>query len=147
MPPLTMRQRRILAVVATDATYERRLAGDPAVWVGKCIFCGRALTIARDGTPVSRATLEHIWPRNHGGTDALENLALACAACNHEKGVRHDQRHERDPRLAEIAGALAVKRKARWRDPDAVGLGEHVRWVRARESASEPPSPPPRRRR
>jgi 5-methylcytosine-specific restriction endonuclease McrA len=143
MPPLTTRQRRILAVVATDSTYEPRVVGGAdarlvpstkeVVWVGKCIFCGRALSIAADGVPISRATLEHIWPRNHGGTDALENLALACASCNHEKGVRHDQRRRMDPKLAEICGALAEKRKARWREPVAA-LAEHVRWVRARET-------------
>jgi len=119
--------------VATDSTYQRREARGETVWVGKCIFCGRALTIAADGTPGPRVTLEHIWPRSHGGTDALENLALACAGCNHEKGVRHDQRRRADPRLAEIAAALTAKRQARWRDPEVVGMGELVRRVREQE--------------
>lgn len=41
-----------------------------------------------NGDPISRATLEHIIPRTHGGTDALENLGLACARCNQGKGSR-----------------------------------------------------------
>jgi hypothetical protein len=37
---------------------------------------------------VSVATfhIEHIIPRQHGGTDDLANLALACYHCNHHKG-------------------------------------------------------------
>lgn len=131
---LSARGRKFLAVVATDATFALHEARGARVWVGKCLHCNRALTIAADGTPVSRATLEHIWPRNHGGDDTLENLALACAGCNHEKGTRHDWKRRTDPRLAEIAAMLAARRRERWRDPetDDVGLGEHVRWVRAR---------------
>ena len=30
--------------------------------------------------------VEHIIPRQHGGTDDLENLALACIDCNLHKG-------------------------------------------------------------
>lgn len=32
--------------------------------------------------------IEHIVPRRYGGTDDLENLALACPACNLHKGDR-----------------------------------------------------------
>lgn len=31
--------------------------------------------------------VKHIIPRKHHGTDALENLALACFACNNHKGA------------------------------------------------------------
>ena len=31
--------------------------------------------------------LEHIIARQHGGTDAPENLALACPECNYQKGT------------------------------------------------------------
>jgi 5-methylcytosine-specific restriction endonuclease McrA len=30
--------------------------------------------------------IDHILPRQHGGTDAIENLALACPECNLRKG-------------------------------------------------------------
>jgi 5-methylcytosine-specific restriction endonuclease McrA len=116
---VSAKQRRILAIVATDATFEPARQGDALVWVGKCIFCGRSLSIAADGTPISAATIEHIWPRTHGGDDALANLALACRGCNREKGGRHDTKHRKDARLAEIVDALRAKRAARWREPPA----------------------------
>ena len=34
-----------------------------------------------------RFHLEHILPRQHGGSDAPENLALACPECNYQKGT------------------------------------------------------------
>lgn len=30
--------------------------------------------------------IEHIRPRQHGGDDSVENLALACSTCNWHKG-------------------------------------------------------------
>ncbi|MGE3311224.1 MAG: HNH endonuclease [Limisphaerales bacterium] len=33
-----------------------------------------------------RFHVEHILPRQHGGADATDNLALACPACNLRKG-------------------------------------------------------------
>jgi 5-methylcytosine-specific restriction endonuclease McrA len=57
-------------------------------------------------------------PLGHGGTDELENLALACGACNHEKGVRHDRRRRDDPKLAEVVERLRRRRRERWRAPE-----------------------------
>jgi hypothetical protein len=34
-----------------------------------------------------RFHLEHICPRRHGGADAWNNLAWACARCNERKGT------------------------------------------------------------
>jgi hypothetical protein len=116
--PVSSKQERILAIVATDRTFERHLRGDAPVWVGKCIFCNGKLMIAADGTPISRATIEHIWPRVHGGDNTLVNLALACARCNREKGGRHDSGHKDDARFLEIVEALRVRRRTRWREPD-----------------------------
>ena len=121
------RLRLALAIVATDATFERRVVRGQELWVGRCIFCNRALTVELDGRLDGRATLEHIQPRHHGGDDRVVNLALACRGCNHEKGVRHDARDRNDPRLGEIIAALAARRRERWREPETVGLGELVR--------------------
>lgn len=33
------------------------------------------------------ATVDHVIPQAHGGTDELENLVLACGPCNVRKGV------------------------------------------------------------
>jgi HNH endonuclease len=43
-----------------------------------CVWCSTPLTFR------SRvATLDHVRCRSHGGADALDNLVLACAPCNH----------------------------------------------------------------
>ena len=95
------KQRLLLAVAATDRTFEtKELDGEPVI-EGKCIHCQRKLTLRTDGTPINGATLEHIVPKNHGGTDDLGNLAIACARCNSEKGLRVEQDcvHRRVQRL------------------------------------------------
>lgn len=111
------KRRTILAIVATDATFARGRYGAGEALLGKCLHCGTTLVIGLDGEPVSRATIEHILPRSHGGTDELENLGLACARCNHQKGMRHDSKRRGDPRLAEIVSKLLERRRARWREP------------------------------
>ena len=109
------KQRTFLAIIATDSTFERATAGDREGWSGKCLHCNAKLLIGLDGEPISRATIEHIEPKNHGGTDDLENLGIACARCNSEKGVRHDHKKKSDARLQEIIAKLREKRMARWR--------------------------------
>ena len=115
-------RRRILDIVATDSTFVTSEQQGQPVWVGKCIHCNRRLIVARDGTPISHATIEHIVPRNHGGTNEVENLALACGSCNFEKGRRHDIRRADDPKFIEIVDRLRQVRRQRWRDPP--GLAE-----------------------
>lgn len=129
------KRRRILAIVWTDATFERAEQRGQDVWLGRCIHCGAPLVVRADGEPISRATIEHLVPRAHGGTDALDNLALACARCNHGKGVRHDPRYASDPRARELVARLVARRRERWRDPPE-GLLHSPR--------ADPP-PPPRR--
>jgi 5-methylcytosine-specific restriction endonuclease McrA len=112
------RKRRLFLTIAeTDHTFSLVGRGAEAVWRGKCIHCRRWLTLSAAGEPISEATIEHILPRNHGGTDELENLAIACARCNHEKGVRHDNRSRGDQQLALIVSRLRAERARRWRQP------------------------------
>jgi 5-methylcytosine-specific restriction endonuclease McrA len=101
----------VLAVVATDATFteDARVGG----YVGKCIHCRTKLVVTRDGQ--TSATIEHVLPQSHGGTNAPENLALACARCNHEKGRRHDVRKANDPVFMEQLERLRTERARRWR--------------------------------
>ncbi len=106
----------MLAVVATDSTFELSRHGTQVVWVGACIHCRSPLTVSADGRPVSKATIEHIWPQNHGGDDALANLAIACESCNLSK-ARHDRRSKRDAKLLEIVAELRRRRQERWREP------------------------------
>ena len=48
----------------------------------RCEYCG----LHEDQSPLAALHIEHILPRKHGGTDHLENLALACIDCNLHKG-------------------------------------------------------------
>ncbi len=111
------KQRQLLLVADTDQTFQvKDLDGEP-ILEGKCIHCQKKLTLRMDGTPINGATLEHIVPRNHGGTDDIENLAIACASCNSEKGLRHDHKRADDPKLKEIIERLQRRRRERLRQP------------------------------
>ncbi len=46
----------------------------------RCFYCGRQ-TLWND------ATLEHVIPRCRGGTDHINNLAMACIRCNNAKSI------------------------------------------------------------
>jgi hypothetical protein len=48
----------------------------------RCEYC----LLPQHAAPVYRFHVEHIRARQHGGSDALDNLALACPNCNHHKG-------------------------------------------------------------
>ena len=48
----------------------------------RCEFC----QLHQDDSPLAVLHVEHIIPRIHGGTDGLDNLALACIDCNLHKG-------------------------------------------------------------
>jgi hypothetical protein len=80
----------------------RRRAGN------RCEYC----LLRQQHEEASPFHVEHIIAQQHGGTDALENLALACCWCNAIKG----------PNLASIdpdSGALTRlfhPRKDRWAD-------------------------------
>jgi 5-methylcytosine-specific restriction endonuclease McrA len=59
-----------------------------------CHWCGIELRLTHDPRDPARATREHLVPRHLGGADTLDNLALACAACN---GARADGTGAPDP--------------------------------------------------
>lgn len=46
-----------------------------------CEYCG----LRQEEQPAFRLHIEHIIAQKHGGTDELENLALACRHCNLNK--------------------------------------------------------------
>jgi len=106
----------LLAIIATDRTFEKVSYRGRTVWSGKCIHCNTRLQLELDGRPISRATVEHIEPRTHGGTNELENLAIACARCNGGKGRKLDVRKRSDPKLTEVIERLQERRRKRWRD-------------------------------
>lgn len=119
------RQLLLLAAAVTDSTFERTVLDGQAVWVGKCIHCGAKLVVRDDGWALGKASLEHVWPSTQGGTEDIENLAVACAGCNREKGVRHDRRGGQ--RLEEVVAVLRERRAVRWRDPREVGMQARLR--------------------
>ncbi len=49
----------------------------------RCEYC----QLHQDDSPLAALHIEHIRPIKHGGTDALENLCLACIDCNLHKGT------------------------------------------------------------
>jgi hypothetical protein len=115
----------LLAAAVTDATFQRTLVDGQAAWVGKCLHCGRRLVVRDDGRAMGQATLEHVWPQSQGGSDAVENLAVACNGCNREKGSRHDHGKSAS-RLGEVVAVLRERRRERWRDPASVGMATRL---------------------
>jgi 5-methylcytosine-specific restriction endonuclease McrA len=113
---MSRRHKLLRAVAVTDTTFERTTLDGQAVWVGKCIHCNAKLVLTDDGRPLGEATLEHIFPQTQGGTDDVDNLAIACARCNREKGARHDAR-KKGERLDHVVTLLRARRAERWRDP------------------------------
>jgi 5-methylcytosine-specific restriction endonuclease McrA len=111
------KQRKLLQIAATDRTFEVKDLDGERILEGKCIHCQKKLTLHMDGTPINGATLEHIVPKNHGGTDDIQNLAIACASCNSEKGLRHDHKRADDPKLREVIERLQRRRRDRLRKP------------------------------
>jgi 5-methylcytosine-specific restriction endonuclease McrA len=110
------RNRRLLLLAAsTDRTFELKERNGEPVLEGKCIHCLKKLSLDLDGRPLGGPTLEHIVPSNHGGTDDVENLSIACARCNSEKGLRHDRRPADDLKLREIIERLQARRRERFR--------------------------------
>ena len=59
-----------------------------------------------------RFTLDHVLPQSAGGSDTLDNLALACRNCNERRGNRVVGR---DPET-EVVVPLFNPRSERWAD-------------------------------
>ncbi|MDG4898838.1 HNH endonuclease [Mesorhizobium sp. WSM4976] len=76
---------------------------------GLCCWCGEPFTAT--GTP-REATLEHVKPKMHGGTNARANLAAACRQCNQDRGNRMNEakqeaaKRKKAARLARPTSAL-----------------------------------------
>ena len=109
--------RLLLWCAATDSSFALARVGDRTVLAGKCIHCKRKLAVDLDGRPLSHETVEHIVPRTHGGTDAIENLAIACSRCNQGKGARLDPRPWEDEGLQRVIQTLQARRAKRMRAP------------------------------
>lgn len=115
---MSRRGTLFLQIIRTDKTFSPKLHRGEVIWQGKCIHCNTKLAFDLDGEPLDGATVEHINPRHHGGTDAVENIAAACARCNHAKGRRLDHRRPGDPDLQAMVAHLQAVRAERWRAAD-----------------------------
>ena len=49
-----------------------------------CQYCGRNLL--RDVGTFYEATVDHVWPKSHGGRRSRDNVVAACNLCNQLKG-------------------------------------------------------------
>ena len=121
--PALPRHQIFLALVASDRTFRPPTTGAAAssrpVWLGKCIHCQPSLWVDIKGNPGANGTLEHIVPSSLGGTGAANDLALACARCNQQKGTRLDVLGLDYPRLQTVIDTLQKRRRTRWRDVPA----------------------------
>ena len=73
---------------------------------------GEYCHLHQDDSPLAGLHIEHIVPKIHGGTDNLENLALACIDCNLHKGTNLTGI---DPQTNEVT-ELFHPRRQKWED-------------------------------
>jgi 5-methylcytosine-specific restriction endonuclease McrA len=120
-------RRLFLQALASDAL----ALLDDGEWETRCLHCRRRLRVRADGEALGNATLEHVVPQSWFGkraaaalttivgddADNARNLALACASCNHGKGISHDARGPNDERARAVIENLLQNRLARWREP------------------------------
>jgi hypothetical protein len=66
----------------------------------------------QDDSPLASLHFEHIIPKVHGGSDDLDNLALACIDCNLHKGTNLTGI---DPETSETIGLFHPRRQV-WED-------------------------------
>ncbi len=122
-------RRLFLQALSTDST-ARLLDG---AWETRCLHCRRRLCIRADGEALGNATLKHVIPQAWFGKRAASaltmrvgddandarNLAIACAVCNHGKGVSHDARGPNDERACAVVSRLLAMRLDRWRESES----------------------------
>src|SRR5436190_10046321 len=78
----------------------------------RCEYC----QLHQEDSPLAVLHVEHIIPRIHGGTDDLDNLALACIDCNLHKGPNLTGIDTQTERVTN----LFHPRRQRWK--------EHFKW-------------------
>lgn len=106
----------LLRAAESDRTFEQVTLQGRQYWVGRCIHCQSKVSVPLASDEPASGTLEHIIPKNHGGTDEPENLSVACARCNQGKGKRLDKRRRDDPTLTRVIAALQERRRERQRE-------------------------------
>lgn len=64
----------------------------------RCEYCRRH----QRHSPLTPHQIEHIVPKKHGGSEQLDNLALACLSCNLHKGPNLAGLDPQSGRLTEL---------------------------------------------
>jgi hypothetical protein len=72
----------------------RRITAFLALQDGLCWWCAEPVLV-QEGEHPRRATIEHLQPRGHGGTNGIENLVISCFVCNGARGCQRWDTHER----------------------------------------------------
>lgn len=91
----------------------------------RCEYCG----LLQEALPLITFHVEHVIPRQHGGSDDPRNLALACHHCNLHKGPNLSGI---DPDSEEIVPLYHPRREKweehfSWRGATVVGLTKVAR--------------------
>ena len=85
----------------------------------KCAYCGKG------GQRLER---EHIYPQALGGSDRLDNLTMACHACNQKKGrLWGKELEKRHPEIAKKIKTVLSKSKRGFSLSDAAAVNT-IRW-------------------
>lgn len=104
-------------------------------WERRCVYCGKT------GVALQ---VEHIVPRNRGGSNRVSNLTLACDPCNRKKGNQtagefgHPKVQAQAKQPLRGAAAINSTRWALWRALNELGLpletgtGGRTKYNRAR---------------
>lgn len=53
----------------------------------RCYYCGIKTTVHADRAHPSHLGQDHKIPLSRGGSDAIDNIAVACSGCNSDKGT------------------------------------------------------------
>lgn len=107
---------------------------------GRCYYCDVRMWLTSpaelSGAPKKpsawprlRCTAEHLLAQSKGGRDTLDNIAAACALCNH---TRHKRKRPPEPKAYQAEVRQRMKRGA-W----------HQEWVHQRGLASRASAPGP----
>jgi len=76
-------ERSGIATKVARNIYVRCRLAEAQNW--RCCWCG--MDCRPESNYANSATIEHVQPRSQGGSDDWDNLAMACASCNHRRGV------------------------------------------------------------
>ena len=92
-----------------------------------CEYC----QLHQDDSPLAALHIEHIIPKKHGGSEDMDNLALACIDCNLHKGSNLTGI---DPETNEVTELFHPRR---WRITMNIKLSLRQRFC-ARQSVPKP---------